>query len=277
MQISRSISFPSLLIYSESKMSDTYAAISSPQLSLDNPLCSEMLWQRGELLGSGSFGQVYSAIVMSSGIRIAVKEVTLGSGERHEEQALALLQEIRILSELDHPNIIKYLGTEHSDSHHTIRIFLELATEGSIKDALISFGALGESIIRRYSFDVVSGLAFLHSKRFIHRDIKPTNLLIRNGVIKTADFGCSSSSYSIGEATSEVGHYTTVGTTVYMAPECMGADFESSSLTENSNGPAGRRHTFTNVEQSYNDKGKSPLKAKHIPLKEKRKGYVLSC
>ena len=42
-------------------------------------------------------------------------------------------------------------------------------------------GPLAEPIIRRYAFDIVSGLAFLHSKRFIHRDIKPTNLLISNG------------------------------------------------------------------------------------------------
>ena len=56
-------------------------------------------------------------------------------------------------------------------------------------------GALAEPIIRKYALDIISGLAFLHSKRVIHRDIKPTNLLISNGVIKLADFGCSSSSF----------------------------------------------------------------------------------
>ena len=104
------------------------------------PELCEVLWQRGELLGSGSFGQVFSGIDMSTGLRIAVKEVNLGRGTRHEQQAFALLREIKILSTLDHPNIIKYLGTEYS--HHTMRIFLELATEGSIKDALTAFGKL---------------------------------------------------------------------------------------------------------------------------------------
>ena len=56
-------------------------------------------------------------------------------------------------------------------------------------------GALAEPIIRKYALDIISGLAFLHSKRVIHRDIKPTNLLISNGVIKLADFGCSSSGF----------------------------------------------------------------------------------
>ena len=45
---------------------------------------------------------------------------------------------MKILSELDHPNIVKYLGTECTDG--TLRIFLELATDGTIKDALNEFG-----------------------------------------------------------------------------------------------------------------------------------------
>ena len=97
-----------------------------------------VMWQRGELLGSGAFGQVYSGIDMGTGLRIAVKEVMLGTGKKQEQQAIALLREIKILSELDHPNIIKYLGTEYSE--HTMRIFLELATEGSLKDAISAFG-----------------------------------------------------------------------------------------------------------------------------------------
>ena len=70
----------------------------------------EVLWQRGDVIGAGSFGQVFSGIDVSSGRMIAVKEVALGGGRKHKEQAFALQQEIRILSSLDHPNIIKYLG-----------------------------------------------------------------------------------------------------------------------------------------------------------------------
>jgi serine/threonine protein kinase len=73
----------------------------------------------------------------------------------------------------------------------TLRIFLELASEGSVKDALNEFGAFPESLLRRYSIDIVRGLRFLHSKGFIHRDIKPSNLLIDKSVVKLADFGCS--------------------------------------------------------------------------------------
>ena len=127
---------------SDSRMVRTYSCVDMPTAPTSvktRKELNEVLWQRGELLGSGSFGQVYSGIDMSTGVRIAVKEVMLGIGKKHEQQALALLREIKILSELDHPNIIKYLGTEYSEN--TMRIFLELATEGSLKDALTAFGS----------------------------------------------------------------------------------------------------------------------------------------
>jgi Protein kinase domain/PB1 domain len=125
-----------------SRLVRTYSCVDMPSTAPSvkaRKELNEVLWQRGELLGSGSFGQVYSGIDMSTGVRIAVKEVMLGTGKKHEQQALALLREIKILSELDHPNIIKYLGTEYSEN--TMRIFLELATEGSLKDALTAFGS----------------------------------------------------------------------------------------------------------------------------------------
>eukprot|EP01034_Spumella_vulgaris_P039702 gene39702-49058_t len=59
--------------------------------------------------------------------------------------------------------------------------------------------AFPESLVRRYTFDIIEGLHFLHSKRFIHRDIKPTNLLISHGVVKLGDFGCSTSGAVDGE------------------------------------------------------------------------------
>ena len=71
---------------------------------------NEVMWQRGEVIGAGSFGQVYSGIDLATGAMIAVKEVRLEGGRRHREQAYALQQEIAILSKLEHPNIIKYLG-----------------------------------------------------------------------------------------------------------------------------------------------------------------------
>ena len=63
---------------------------------------------------------------------------------------------------------------------------------------LIVAGAFPEPLIRRYAADIIEGLTFLHAKLFIHRDIKPTNLLVSNGVVKLADFGCSSQYFENG-------------------------------------------------------------------------------
>lgn len=54
-----------------------------------------------------------------------------------------------------------------------------------------SVGPFPESLLRRYTIDIIEGLHFLHIKKFMHRDIKPTNLLISHGVVKLGDFGCS--------------------------------------------------------------------------------------
>jgi len=177
----------------------------------------EMVWKKGELLGKGSFGSVFSGINLSTGERIAVKEVTLRRGKKHRQQAQALQQEVKILSSLDHRNIIKYIGAECTKN--TLRIFLELATDGTLKDAINEFGALPEPLVRRYTTDIIEGLWFLHAKKFIHRDIKPTNLLISGGVVKLADFGCSS--ITEDESVNEAGHTSLAGTAVYMAPEVM--------------------------------------------------------
>ncbi len=179
------------------------------------------LWQKGALIGAGSFGSVYRGTDMSNGNRIAVKEVDVRNyqGKRQKEHLKLLQREVTILSNLQHPNIIVYYGSEYSNG--LLRIFLELADQGSIKDTLDEFGALSEPLLRRYIHDTVKGLQYLHEKRLIHRDVKPSNLLLDRGVVKLADFGCSTYQI-IGEAEgSSNGHNTMTGTTIYMSPEVM--------------------------------------------------------
>lgn len=52
-------------------------------------------------------------------------------------------------------------------------------------------GALSETVIQKYTCDILNGLDYLHTRNVTHRDIKPSNLLVSNGIIKLADFGCS--------------------------------------------------------------------------------------
>lgn len=183
------------------------------------PLC----WKKGELLGQGAFGKVFAAIDLRTGRWLAVKQVRVprrnGPEGDVDPKVLALQKEIAVLEDLDHPNIIQYLGTQRTKRGTRLNIFLEHASEGSIQQTLRKFGPLSESVIRRYCRQLLDGLHYLHSRGVIHRDIKASNVLIDKGQVKLADFGCSKKVYFDGNASEN--QHSMIGTTIYMAPEVM--------------------------------------------------------
>ncbi|XP_039025403.1 mitogen-activated protein kinase kinase kinase YODA-like [Hibiscus syriacus] len=146
-------------------------------------------WKKGKLLGRGTFGHVYVGFNSESGEMCAMKEVTLFSDDaKSKESAKQLMQEIALLSRLQHPNIVQYYGSEKVDDK--LYIYLEYVSGGSIYKILQDYGQLGELAIRSYTQQILSGLAYLHSKSTVHRDIKGANILVDpNGRVKLADFG----------------------------------------------------------------------------------------
>lgn len=146
-------------------------------------------WKKGKLLGRGTFGHVYLGFNSESGEMCAMKEVTLFSDDaKSKESAQQLGQEIALLSRLRHPNIVQYYGSETVDDK--LYIYLEYVSGGSIHKLLQEYGHLGEIAIRSYTQQILSGLAYLHAKNTVHRDIKGANILVDpNGRVKLADFG----------------------------------------------------------------------------------------
>lgn len=144
-------------------------------------------WVKGELLGSGSFGTVYEG-VGSNGMFFAVKEVPLSDEGKSAKQAIMQLeQEIALLSEIQHINIVQYLGTEREDEK--LYIFLELVSKGSLAKVYKQYDLFPDQI-RAYTKQILYGLKYLHDRNIIHRDIKCANILVdTNGVVKLADFG----------------------------------------------------------------------------------------
>ena len=151
----------------------------------------------------------------------------------------SLQREIQLLSALDHENIIRYLGMAVSEATSasrpqvlatgaavrrsvavtaTIVIYLEQATSGSVKDLIKEYGPLPESLVARYARDMMRGLAYLHSKGILHRDIKPGNVMITpNGQVKVMDFGIAR---AISESSANVAQTSAVlGTASYFSPE----------------------------------------------------------
>lgn len=90
-------------------------------------------WQRGNLVGSGSYGKVYLAMNADTAELFVVKQVPFTAIDKREE-VLQLEQEIALLAQLEHANIVRYLGTELSAVTSELSIFLEYMPGGSIAD-----------------------------------------------------------------------------------------------------------------------------------------------
>jgi mitogen-activated protein kinase kinase kinase 17/18 len=171
-------------------------------------------WRRGGILGYGSSATVSIATNSSSGESIAVKSVPLSRAE-------VIRREQSILSSLDSPFVISYLGSDISTdpltSQFCYNLYLEYAPGGSLADEVKrQHGRLAESFIRSHTFEILSGLVYLHDIGIVHCDIKGQNVLIgSDGRAKIADFGCAKSEFC-EDASSKIR-----GTPMYMAPEVV--------------------------------------------------------
>ncbi|KAJ0454602.1 putative mitogen-activated protein kinase kinase kinase STE-STE11 family [Helianthus annuus] len=167
---------------------------SPPQIRNRSDVAAKMpkqcQWKKGKLIGCGTFGSVYVGSNRETGALCAMKEVEiLPDDPKSAESIKQLQQEIDVLSQLKHPNIVQYYGSEIVEDR--FYIYLEYVHPGSINKYVRDHcGGMTESIVRNFTRHIVSGLAYLHSTKTIHRDIKGANLLVdANGVVKLADFG----------------------------------------------------------------------------------------
>ena len=226
-------------------------------------------WIVGELIGRGAFASVYAARDAKTGEHVAIKRIrttTAGDGEAPaaagsaaanaaelKQRALRqLAKEVELLRTFSHPHIVRYLGTQRSSKE--FYIVMERVRGGSVTQWLHD-GCFSEAVALRFAGQMFRGLAYLHSKGVIHRDIKGANLLVdgvaspppppppssadapggdapadaaarmdllASGRVKIADFG--SARLLQHGATLEESVSTMHGTTYWMAPEVVRGD-----------------------------------------------------
>ncbi|KAL5705094.1 mitogen-activated protein kinase kinase kinase [Ranunculus cassubicifolius] len=181
-------------------------------------------WQKGKLLGRGTFGSVYAATNRETGALCAMKEVDLIPDDPKSAECMKQLeQEIKVLSQLKHPNIVQYYGSEIVGDH--FYIYLEYVHPGSInKYVRERCGAITEAVVRNFTRHILYGLAYLHSTKTVHRDIKGANLLVNAcGVVKLADFGMAK------HLSGQVAELSMKGSPYWMAPEIINAASQDSN------------------------------------------------
>jgi serine/threonine protein kinase len=170
-----------------------------------------------EALGAGGMGIVFRGVRESDGEPLAVKVLPRGLSadpewrERFQREAAAL-------SALDHPNIVRILGSgETLDG----RLYLAMElVEGCDLRRLLRTGKLEPARALDIAEKVAAGLAHAHQRGIVHRDIKPGNILVGDGgVVKVADFGIARAISGVASSFTLTQTREVFGTPYYIAPE----------------------------------------------------------
>jgi serine/threonine-protein kinase len=170
-------------------------------------------------LGEGAMGVVYQARRHKGGSLVALK--TIRPAVKPTEVTLArFLREANILKELDHPNIVAFRDMGHAQG----RLYF-------VMDFIVGTDA-GELLKREGPFPVgravsmvcqlLEALAYAHARGFVHRDVKPSNLMVtrqqEREIVKLADFGLART-YQASQLSGLTVTGGTGGTPAYMPPE----------------------------------------------------------
>jgi len=176
-------------------------------------------WKQGKVIDRGAFGTVYQGLTNDAKL-IAVKEVFFNKSKDISTQKLRLEKEVEILKGLQHPNIVQFQGTCSMDDR--VQIFMNYVAGGTLSSLMNNFGPLSEQVYKRFTQQIMSAVAYIHSKGVVHRDIKGANILIEpRGTVKLIDFGCSREmSLSRGGKDSSL-MKSMKGTPFWMAPEVI--------------------------------------------------------
>jgi mitogen-activated protein kinase kinase kinase len=178
---------------------------------------------RGQLIGKGTYGRVYLGMNATTGDFLAVKQVEVNQKaagqdkDRIKEMVAALDLEIDTMKDLEHPNIVQYLGCDRRE--FSISIYLEYISGGSVGSCLRKHGKFEESVVRSLTRQTLEGLAYLHQEGILHRDLKADNILLdTDGTCKISDFGISKKSDNIygNDVTNSM-----QGSVFWMAPEVV--------------------------------------------------------
>lgn len=191
------------------------------------------------VLGQGAYGKVILVKDQYTSKLYAMKqlkkaEILISEEETKEKEPASVnlekrlertFAERKILSQLEHPNIVKLFYSFHD--HMKLYLVLQFIPGGELFYHLKEQGTLAEDVVAFYAAEISCALRFLHGKGIVYRDLKPENCLLNEkGHLVLTDFGLSKKSV---EDTTESSHdgepittlHSIIGTPEYCAPEIL--------------------------------------------------------
>jgi cyclin-dependent kinase 5 len=140
-------------------------------------------YEKLEKIGEGTYGTVFKGTA-PDGSLVALKRIKLDDDE--EGVPSSALREICLLRELRHKNVVRLLDVLHTEKKLTL-VFEYCSLD--LKRYFEIRGRITPPETSTLFYQLLKGLAYCHSKSVLHRDLKPQNLLVHEGVLKLADFG----------------------------------------------------------------------------------------
>ncbi|XP_030465307.1 serine/threonine-protein kinase STY8-like isoform X1 [Syzygium oleosum] len=165
----------------------------------------------GERIGSGSCGDLHRGDYLGQDVAVKI----LKSEQLNDTLQDEFAQEVAILRQVQHKNIVRFIGACTKPPHFCI------VTEYMPGGSLYSYLQKNRNVLKlpqllKFAIDVCKGMDYLHKSNIIHRDLKTANLLMDNhNVVKVADFGVARFQSQGGVMTAETGTYR------WMAPEVI--------------------------------------------------------
>ncbi|MGC1105642.1 MAG: protein kinase [Candidatus Acidiferrales bacterium] len=176
-------------------------------------------------LGAGGMGEVYRASDTRLDRIVAIKVLPASLAD-NADRLHRFEQEARVLSTLNHPNLLAIHDVgEQGGIHYLVSEYLD----GETLRERMTAGLLPQRKVSEYALQIANGLAAAHDKGIVHRDLKPENIFItHDDRIKILDFGLAKQSQSIAGLTGDTATLTSpaqttagtvMGTVGYMSPE----------------------------------------------------------
>lgn len=145
-------------------------------------------YEKVEKIGEGTYGVVYKGLDKKTNETIALKKIPMEKDD--EGVPSTAIREISLLKEMNHENIVRLYDVVHTEkSLYLVFEYLDLDLMKHM-ESCPEFSK-DPHLVKKFLYQILSGIAYCHSHRVLHRDLKPQNLLIdlKNNTVKLADFG----------------------------------------------------------------------------------------